>query len=1249
MIIHTGNNNTIEVIVNDSSFRYRAIMGDNRVTLYYELPEHVEIPVGSWIEYEGARYTLLSPENLKKKHSRYYEYTVIFEGAEARAKTWKIRNMVDHRLKFSLTAKPHEHLQLIVDNLNARESGWTVGDCIDDVEKCINYNHNYIYEGLQMIADEYGTEFEFSGKVVSLHKVEYNKSTPLALEYGKGKGLKSGVGRTSSDKQPIEVLYTEGGETNIDASKYGARELHLPKNGELGYDGTYYSYQEGYSSSQGRMYVADADGYSVRRKDKALTSGAEDSLDCTEVYPKRVGKVTSLVTVDEDKNFYDIVDDTIPDTLNYSDYLIAGEKMTIIFQSGMLAGREFDVNYYHTEKDGKAAKRFEIVPAEIDGITMPGGAYLPKTEDKYAVFNCMLPDAYINEPTTHEGAEWDMMRSAVKYLYENEERKLTFSGSLDGIWSAKDWINIGGKIKLGGYVSLKDPNFQQQAVLVRIVGIKDYINKPHSPEIELSNDTITSGFSSTINDIKGDEVTIDENAREAREYAKRGFRDAKETMQMLQNALLDGFTDALSPITLQTMQVLVGDESLQYRFVTNKTAPVIDSNFSISYNAETKVLSVTGSILQHMTLGIKDMSSAHEASEYMFFTLPSYASAPLTETDKSYYLYAKCNKSDKTGTFILSTTPVKMEAVEGYYHFLVGILNKEREGNRSFVTLYGFTEILPGQVLTDLIRSSDGQTWWDLTTGYFKLRDKLKLDENGLTLNQPLVQTGSGAMTVLGAFCGDYSSTRIYQLGDEVIGTVSGLTSTYRYINSVPSRGHGLTDTNYWTPVAKGAKGEDGRDGVDGDDGRGISSTTVEYAVSQSGATAPVTGWSTTLPAVVAGFYLWSRTTIVYTDSAPNTISYSVSRMGVDGEAGKDGKGIAAPYQGEYDSAKTYYGNSVRCDVVRYNNQYYIALSTVNGSFSGKLPTNTAYWTPFGASFDNIATGLLFAEEAWVENLGVSFLKTGVTGKRVMINDNGNHDISVYNGTEERVRITGDSIGRLSELFVELYKDRTGSVAVMNDTYNAKQYDYSKLLYTLSISQNVGQGDTVSLRNVIGEVSALPSAVTAGGDGSVTVNFSNISISYGLYNGNTAVKTIASVDLMSGQSGDEPAVLSTSYYDYTRPLTSNLSDSGWSIRVTFQATMERNYVIGRLTSCSARYGLDAYIIRAGKKKMLIGSDGFFYTIGPQQYVFVSNNDSISLRAGNAGITLKDDKLLLRMGGKEYEATVYNNALRLTAV
>lgn len=731
--------NNIEILniqVDDSSYRYRAIKGDHNLTLYFSLAEHVEIPVGAYCVYENETYTLEKPESLTMKHSRYFEYTVVFDSPQAKAGKWKFRNPVDRRLKFPLTAKPIEHLQMFVDNMNQRDSGWTIGRCIDAPEKTISYNHAYCIDALSQMADEWETEYEFVGKQVSLWKVEYNRDNPLPLSYGKGNGFKPGIGRSNyEDSTPIEILYIQGGEQNIDASQYRSSELLLPKSQTIRFDGEHFEGEQGFDSSKARTYQTDADGFSIRRADKPLSSQAEDSLDCSEIYPSRVGTISAVTVVDASKHFYDIVDSSIPASLNFEDCLIEGETLTIIPQTGMLAGKEFEAKYIHNAKEGKAARRFEIVPQDIDGQTMPGGNYIPQVGDTYAVFHCMLPAAYICDNATKTGASWDMFRQGVKYLYDNEEQKFTFTGELDGIWAKKDWLNIGGRIKLGGFVQFSDERFQPEGVLVRIIGIKDYINNPHSPEIELSNSTVGRTVSSDLRKIESNEVVMDTLHKEALQFTKRRYRDSMETIEMLGDALLDNFSNSINPIAVKTMAMLIGDKSLQFEFVNSMTnpSPVVHN---VTYNQATKVLSVPAGIIQHYTLGIDTISSSHAADEYKFWSLPAFTTPTLTDGTKKYYLYAKVSKTAKTGTFYISEQAIAMEGVAGYYHLLMGVLNSEYDGERSYVSLYGFTEVLPGQVITNKVASANGKNFMDFLNNAFRIgNDKTYIDWNASVAN----------------------------------------------------------------------------------------------------------------------------------------------------------------------------------------------------------------------------------------------------------------------------------------------------------------------------------------------------------------------------------------------------------------------------------------------------------------------------------------------------------------------------------
>lgn len=697
------NNTTLDVQESDSSYRYRSLMSKPQLVLKFSLSEFVEIPVGAWCEYQGVKYKLGSPENIKKNGTRNIEYTLTLGTLEDNMSLYKMRNPVDKRLKWSMCAKPHELVEAIVWNLNQRDGAgvWKVGECLDAAEQTVEFNHTYVDAALQDVANKFETEWEINDYTISLHKVEYFKDDPLPLAYGKGNGFEPGVGRTTqSDELPIKRLYVQGGDRNIDRSKYGSAELLLPKSQTLVYEG--------------RIYQSDAEGYSIERIDKVSDAVKEDSLDCSEIYPSRVGTVSAVECIDAGKNFYDIIDNSIPAELNFNDYVIEGETATIIFQKGMLAGddKQFEFKYNHSER------RFELVPQEIDGVTMPNETFSPAVGDTYAIFGIMLPDSYICNNTDKTGASWDMFREAARKLYENEDPKFTFTGTLQGLWAKKNWLRVGGRLKVGGYVLFTDEQFAPDGIPIRITGIKEFLTSPYAPVLEISNSVSGKSVSSQLREIGQNEVATDNGIRNAVSYTKRRFRDVRETMAMLEDSMLDNFTNSINPLTVQTMMMLVGDESLQFRFVASKTDLTAVGD-GITYDNTAKQLHIPHGFIQHMTLGIGTISSSHADSEYKVWEMNEYLSPYLDNGAKKYYLYAKVSRTDTTvkGDFLLSDRAIKMTDVAGYYHLLVGILNSEYDGERSYVSLYGFSEILPGRITTDKIVSSDGKTYFDLLLG----------------------------------------------------------------------------------------------------------------------------------------------------------------------------------------------------------------------------------------------------------------------------------------------------------------------------------------------------------------------------------------------------------------------------------------------------------------------------------------------------------------------------------------------------
>lgn len=79
-----------------------------------------------------------------------------------------------------------------------------------------------------------------------------------------------------------------------------------------------------------------------------------------------------------------------------------------------------------------------------------------------------------------------------------------------------------------------------------------------------------------------------------------------------------------------------------------------------------------------------------------------------------------------------------------------------------------------------------------------------------------------------------------------------------------------------------------GLNGINGTNGRGVVSTAITYQLGDSGTVAPTGTWSTNVPTLTKGKYLWTRSVTTYTSGDPTTL-YSVSYIAKDGNDGKDG------------------------------------------------------------------------------------------------------------------------------------------------------------------------------------------------------------------------------------------------------------------------------------------------------------------------------------------------------------------------
>ena len=144
-------------------------------------------------------------------------------------------------------------------------------------------------------------------------------------------------------------------------------------------------------------------------------------------------------------------------------------------------------------------------------------------------------------------------------------------------------------------------------------------------------------------------------------------------------------------------------------------------------------------------------------------------------------------------------------------------------------------------------------TYADQTTSTFQVKNGVKGDKGD---SQYVHIKYSSAMAT--------KNSDMYDTPDNYIGIYSGASST------APT-----AYTSYTWFKYKGEKGDIGTPAT-------ITSQAVEYQAGTSGTIIPSGTWTTAIPTVPSGSYLWTKTTVSFNSGSP-VISYSVARMGIDG------------------------------------------------------------------------------------------------------------------------------------------------------------------------------------------------------------------------------------------------------------------------------------------------------------------------------------------------------------------------------
>lgn len=234
-----------------------------------------------------------------------------------------------------------------------------------------------------------------------------------------------------------------------------------------------------------------------------------------------------------------------------------------------------------------------------------------------------------------------------------------------------------------------------------------------------------------------------------------------------------------------------------------------------------------------------------------------------------------------TGSSGFSTVTFNISSEITRYEVSIGFM----ESQASYHNLsYSRLKLEPGSVATPYMPSSSEVTTADWPSYIGQYSDFIATASADPAKYTP--------WTVFKGNDGVGIKTTVITYAISISGTIAPTTG---WTSSVPSlvKGLYLWTKTVWTYTDNSS--ETGysvtyisKDGNNGNDGVSILTTTITYAGSTSGTTAPTSGWSTTVPTVEAGSYLWTKTVWAYTDNTSET-GYSVAKMGNNGATGPQG------------------------------------------------------------------------------------------------------------------------------------------------------------------------------------------------------------------------------------------------------------------------------------------------------------------------------------------------------------------------
>lgn len=455
----------LAVVVTSSDIYHKELQTSEYVQLDFKLTQLVRLKRGDYIDTEFGRFYITdvnSPQYDPATGS--YKYEQMFH---AHWEFWRKRILYYSRQQgrekaWKMTQTAAYFMQIVVENLTQAGFGtftYEVDASLTEM-KLVEFDSTDIIEALNKIAETFETEWWIENRTIHLCRCEYG--TPLELSVGEA--LSKIERNQSQDTVYVTRLVAFGGSRNIPQSYRNSEDSDLVREGLV----------------EKRLKLPVGTPYIDAWEDMQFEDIEEGIIVLDDIYPRRVGTVGSIST----KQYTDRIDNedgtvterrwnayrfTDSGIIFSKDYVLEGQELRIVFQTGKLAGMDFAVKFnpdaISSESDPRA-QVFEIVRSDDYGVSLPSDSFHPEVGNEYILYGFdirLVSDQYVS------AAEQELKTAAEQWLAKNSEDKGVYDCTTNRIRVAGYTMGADGELHyneadeidldIGQRVRLVDENY----------------------------------------------------------------------------------------------------------------------------------------------------------------------------------------------------------------------------------------------------------------------------------------------------------------------------------------------------------------------------------------------------------------------------------------------------------------------------------------------------------------------------------------------------------------------------------------------------------------------------------------------------------------------------------------------------------------------------------------------------------------------------------------------------------------------